>query len=218
MKFKNLFTRKTTIEKEEKKKKSFSQNSNLPRIKVDNNKYLLLSEIDTLSTFSYVIMEGVLNNEDLTLLKNKLKAGLSSFAANAVLKEIDMGNSTLDANCIHIDFKEMFNFCINLTNVTLPDASLYNIDTNFQATFRGCSKLKTIHNFNTYKHISNLNSTFCFCNLLSEIEITSNPFPKGNADTFQKTNRDFKIKIPQGVKIPSTWIQINTENVIVSEK
>lgn len=216
MKLKDLFTRKATIEKEE--KKSISQNSNPPRIKIDCNKYLLLPEIDTLSTFSYVTVEGVLNNEDLLLLKDKLKAGLSSFAANAVLKEIDMGYAILDVNCTHIDFKEMFNFCINLANVILPDASSYEKETNFQATFRGCSKLKTIHNFNTYKHISNLNSTFCFCNLLSEIEITSNPLPKGNTDTFQKINRDFKIRIPQGAKIPSTWIQINTENVTISEK
>ena len=183
-----------------------------------DGKYELLSEIFTLRDVSILSAKGTWGQEDFSILKEKIRDGLPSGVANVVLREVDMKNVKLDSSCDCIDFKKLFSYCVNLSKVVLPDASSYGGKAGFRATFLGCSKLKEIYNLSTYRHISDLRGTFCYCTLLSSVELFSIPLPLGDSDTFQKVNRDIRVIVPRGVRIPSDWAQLNAENIVYENR
>ena len=183
-----------------------------------NGKYELLSEIVTLRDVSILSAKGTWGQEDFSILKEKIRDGLPSGVANVMLREVDMKNVKLDFACDCIDLKKLFSYCVNLSQVVLPDASSYGGKVDFRATFRGCSKLKEIYNLSTYRHISDLRGTFCYCTLLSSVELFSSPLPSGDSDTFQKVNRDIRVIVSRGVRIPSDWIQLDAENIVYGDQ
>lgn len=202
--------------KKENEKKSY--NPDPAAIFIEEGKYILLHETgDQLSTMNFIKAKGTWENGDFILFKKKLKAGLSTLAANVILLEVDFGEISLSPHSSSLHMKDLFNFCVNLITVTLPDASHYQGEVNFEMTFCGCSKLKQINNFNTYKKISNFSGTFQYCSALSSIEILHIPLPKGNSETFQKVNKDIVVTIPKDAEIPSTWSPINLKNIIRRE-
>lgn len=215
MKLKELFT-SLAPSKKETNPSTYSDDSAL--ISVNRFDYTPLSKIESLNEASSITAKGVWDCNDFIALKRKLRMGSPPYIANIILKEINLENIELDHNHNFIDYKELFNFCVNLSKVVLPDASSYGGKVDFRATFRGCSKLKEIYNLSTYRHISDLRGTFCYCTLLSSVELFSSPLPSGDSDTFQKVNRDIRVIVSRGVRIPSDWIQLDAENIVYGDQ
>ncbi len=212
-------SKKSFIErfKRNKKKIKKTQIRSNARIFINDEKDgILVCDAKDLSSVTHLSGCGTWTNEDFNQLKQILKTGLSKMSANVSLHEINLSEVVLSKESPEISFKELFSYCVNLTKVTLPDATDYKRSINFHATFKGCSKLKTLLNMETYKQISDIRSTFYYCNLLSEIKISATPLPKGDEDTFLKVSHDIQVLIPQGAIIPSVWSQIKTENVVFS--
>ena len=209
MRLKELFTSLA----QGKKETNLSTDSDSALISVNKFDYTPLSKIESLNEVSSITAKGTWDCNDFIMLKRKLRMGFPPYIANIVLKEINLENVELDHNHDFIDYKELFNFCVNLSQVILPDASSYGGKVNFRATFRGCSKLKEIYNLSTYRHISDLRGTFCYCTLLSSVELFSIPLPLGDSDTFQKVNRNILITVPQGTRLPMEWGQLSAENI-----
>ena len=198
-----------------KKEDRFVRKTDPPVVCVDQSgRCELLSEIITLREVSALNAKGTWGQEDFLALKGKIRDGLPSGVANVVLREVDLKNVRLDPVCDSIDLKRLFSCCVNLCRVVLPDASSYGGEVGFQSAFLGCSKLKEIYNLSTYRHISDLKGTFCYCTLLSRVELFSIPFPAGDSDTFQKVNRDVRVVVPRGTRIPSLWVQLDDGNIV----
>ncbi len=183
-----------------------------------SERYELLSEVDTLSNASTIMAKGVWNDQDFIILRDKFRATLPSCVANVVLREVDMSDVKLDPSCDSIDLRGLFNFCVNLTNVSLPDATHFEGKVCFRSTFRGCSKLRELYNLATYRRISDLSGTFCYCTVLSSLELYAEPFPYGDSETFRKVNRNIRIMVPSGIRIPSDWSQLTLENIVFKDR
>lgn len=206
----NKFNKKKKKEEEEKE-----YNPDPAIVCIGDGIYIPLSETsDQLSTANHIQAKGTWRNEDFILLRNLLKNSISSLAANVVLQKVDLGEVSLSRHSPSIEMKDLCKFCVNLTDLILPDASRYEGRVNFDAAFCGCSKLKRIEHFGTYKNISGLAGTFCYCSLLASIEILSDPLPKGDTETFHNTNREIALTVPADAEIPSTWSQINPQTII----
>lgn len=221
MKIKDYFLKK--LPKKDAKERQLSLIHSNAKIQINGTtEKILLCHLKDLSTVQSLKGFGTWKNEDFNQLKRKLKVGLSPLSANVSLQKIDLGEVNLSQESPDISFKELFSFCANIQSITLPIASEYPGGINFNATFKGCCKLQQIQNLETYKRITDLCSTFCYCNLLSEIRLSSSPLPRGNEDTFQKTSceiiypaRHLKIILPKGIHIPSIWSVIRPKNSVI---
>lgn len=205
---KNLFLKK------EKKKCHETRGNYLSTAKIsyNGNAPVLLSAVENLSMATSIKGSGKWGCDDFTLLSQKLKSNLYPLSANTSLQKIDLGEICLREDSPAISFKKLFCYCVNVTTIILPNASQYTNSISFHATFKGCSRLKQIVNFETYQKISNLSSTFCYCCILEEIKIATLPLPTGDKETFQKAN-NIKVIVPHGTHIPDTWIQIKPQNI-----
>lgn len=194
-------------------------NSEPALVCVDHSgRYELLSEVETLSNVSVLMAKGIWNDQDFIILRDKFRATLPSCVANVVLREVDMGDIKLDPSCDFIDLRGLFNFCVNLTRVILPDATLFEGKVCFHSTFRGCSKLRDLYNLATYRRISDLRGTFCYCTALSSLELYAEPFPQGDSETFRKVNRNIRITVPPDTRVSSDWSQLTLENIIFKDR
>lgn len=180
-------------------------------------KYVFLSEIETLENVSMLMAQGTWGYEDFILLKRKLRINIPSGAVNVVLHEVDMRNVRLDPTCDSIDFRGLFNFCLNLVTVILPDATDFEGSISFRNAFQGCSKLRKIYNLATYRRIFDLRGAFYYCMVLDALELYADPFPRIDSDTFQRINRDIRITLFESNCIPLDWVHLNAENVRVSK-
>ncbi len=201
--------------KRQKEKRNRYYDSDAFIYSIAENRDIPLQETgNLLPTLESIEAKGIWNQNDFILFREKLKTGINSLAANVVLQEVDFGKVILSNQCEAIDMKYLFHFCVNLRLITLPDATGYEGVVNMDTTFCGCSKLREIRNFRTYKNIVEMYGTFRYCSLLSEIEFSNGSLPKGNTKTFQNINREIRVIVPNGSKIPSTWPQVKAENVI----
>lgn len=204
------------ISKKEKKDEETHTINESSFICISNTDWMPLSEAGSLSEATSILAKGVWGNSEFETLRHKLRKDLPLLSANISLLQVDLSGVEISEESSTLNLKKLFSYCINLNEVILPDASSYKGNTNFHATFQGCNKLKQVPNFHTYKHITDLSSTFCFCYLLTEVTILAKPFPKGDKGTFNKVCSNLKMTIPHGTKMPSEWIQIKPENVLIS--
>ncbi|MDL2299633.1 leucine-rich repeat domain-containing protein [Bacteroides sp. OttesenSCG-928-E20] len=178
---------------------------------------------DYLSSLGTLVVEGPINNNDLTAIANWMKNAVEPVTRGTkpVIKKLDLSgakeletiNNSTFKDCTSLEiivlpegvtdiYFDAFNGCTSLSAVTLPQ-SLETIDST---AFQGCTKLTSITLPQSVKSIGN--SAFSGCTNLETVNLPES-MPDGTLGTYAFWGTALRnIVIPSGIKtIPESCFQ-----------
>ncbi len=178
---------------------------NLPNLHNVTDLMNTFSGCVTLKNVSFLLSDNATNNNAMEFY--------STFANCKALANIDLSSYTNIAASHGV-----FNQCVALKTVTFSTAANNNSVTMCQA-FSGCSALEYIHNFNSFKKVSDLSSTFNNCSSLKEIRLGVEPSTVSTSNlsgTFTSANNTYLKYLGAGTTdIPQQWKDQDYKNFVL---